>query len=75
MARELGKIIGIEWGNSPFTPETFARGMNVENEHGVQDPQTDVTHNDPVLTAKIALAHLHEYSDYYERLKLIETDN
>ncbi len=72
MAREIGRMVGIEWTKSPFTAETFAQGMNVENEHGIQDPQTDVTHNDPVLTAKIAWAHLKEKPDYYELLKKVE---
>lgn len=71
-ARELGKMIGIDWSSAKFNPKTFAQGMNVEIEHGFQDPQTDVTHNDPVLTAKIAWAHLKEKPDYYELLKKVE---
>ena len=38
-------------------------GMNVEREHG------DVTCCDPVLTARIAAAHLRERLDYYVLLK------
>jgi hypothetical protein len=29
--------------------------MDVEYEHGSHDPQTDVTHDDPTVTGKIAL--------------------
>jgi hypothetical protein len=27
-----------------------------------------VTHDDPIITGKIALAHMKEFPDYYERL-------
>jgi hypothetical protein len=49
-------------------------GMDVELEHGLRDPHTDVTHNDPLLTGKIALAHLNEYPDYYTRLEKMEEE-
>lgn len=47
-------------------------GMEVELEHGRRDPLTNVTDNDPLLTAKIALAHLRELPDYYTRLAAME---
>jgi hypothetical protein len=49
-------------------------GLEVELEHGSRDPQTDVTHDDPQLTGKIAWAHLKEKKDYYWRLALAEGD-
>ena len=49
-------------------------GMLVELEHGRQDPLTNVTNDDPMLTAKIALAHLRELPDYYSRLAAMEAD-
>ena len=39
---------------------------------GVADPRTNVTDDDPVLTGKIALAHLRELPDYYDRLEEME---
>jgi Protein of unknown function (DUF5661) len=33
---------------------------------------TDVTGDDPILTGKIALAHMKEFPDYYERLERME---
>jgi Protein of unknown function (DUF5661) len=33
-----------------------------------------VTDDDPVMTAKIALAHLRELPDYYDRLAVMEGD-
>ena len=48
--------------------------MKVEFEHGSHDPQTDVTHDDEMLTGKIAWAHLKEFPDYYTRLEKMETE-
>ena len=43
--------------------------------HGApHDPQTDVTHDDPIVTGKIALAHMKEFPDYYERLERMEAE-
>ncbi len=46
--------------------------MDVELEHGLHDPVTNVTDDDPVVTGKIALAHLNELPDYYTRLERME---
>ncbi len=48
-----------------FTPEEFLTGMNIESEHGTINPETNVTSDDLVMTAKIALAHLNEFPNYY----------
>ena len=58
-AKKIGEAIGIE----------------IELEHGSRDPATDVTHDDPLLTGKIALAHLNELPDYYTRLALMEQED
>jgi hypothetical protein len=71
-ARNLGTTIGIDWATSPFDAEQFRMGLEVELEHGAHDPETDVTGDDPVLTAKIAWAHLKELPDYYTRLAVME---
>jgi hypothetical protein len=73
-ARAYGAQIGIDWDASPFDIEQFRMGMEVELEHGSHDPETDVTHDDPVLTAKIAWAHLKEFPDYYTRLAVMEAE-
>ena len=44
------------------------------DEHGSHDPQTDVTGDDPVVAGKIALAHMKEFPDYYERLARMERE-
>ena len=71
-ARRVGDEIGVDWDR--FDLEQFRRGMDVEFEHGSHDPQTDVTGNDPILTGKIALAHMKEFPDYYERLERMERE-
>ena len=73
-ARRVGQEIGIDWTSAPFDLEQFRMGMDVELEHGLQDPLTDVSHDDPVATGKIALAHLNEFPDYYTRLARMEEE-
>jgi hypothetical protein len=71
-AREIGDAIGVEWDAIPL--EEFRAGLRVELEHGAHDPHTNVTDDDPILTGKIALAHLKEFPDYYTRLTKVEAD-
>jgi hypothetical protein len=71
-ARRVGDLLGMDW--RIYDLEQFRRGMDVELEHGSRDPQTDVTNDDPVLTGKIALAHMKEFPDYYERLSRMEAE-
>jgi len=71
-AKKIGEQIGIDW--SKFDVEQYRMGLNVEPEHGSQDPITNVTNDDPMTTGKIALAHLNEFSDYYTRLKKMEAE-
>ena len=71
-AKQIGQEIGIDWASAPFDVEQFRFGMDVELEHGMRDPATNVTGNDPILTGKIALAHLNEFPDYYTRLEDME---
>jgi hypothetical protein len=37
-------------------------------------PATNVTDDDPILTGRIALAHLNEFPDYYTRLEMLEEE-
>jgi CBS domain-containing protein len=52
--------------------EQLRIGMEIELEHGRRESLTNVTDDDPLLTAKIALAHLRELPDYYTRLAVME---
>jgi Protein of unknown function (DUF5661) len=73
-ARAIGERIGIDWGAGDVDLEQFRMGLAVELEHGSQDPVTNVTDDDEIITGKIALAHLKEISDYYTRLAAMEQD-
>ena len=71
-ANEVAEKVGINW--SRFDVEQFRMGMDVELEHGTVDQSTNVTNDDPLLTGKIALAHLNEIADYYTRLYKMEEE-
>jgi Protein of unknown function (DUF5661) len=73
-ARRIGEQIGIDWATAPFDVDQFRRGMDVELEHGLHDDATNVTDDDPLVTGKIALAHLNEFPDYYSRLERMEEE-
>ena len=73
-ALRIGEQIGIDWTTAPFDVEQFRSGMDVELEHGLHDPSTNVTDDDALVTGKIALAHLNEFPDYYTRLERMEED-
>ncbi len=51
-AKRIGKQIGIDWQQVDL--DEFRKGLAVEMEHGSHDPETDVTHDDPLLTGKIS---------------------
>ena len=71
-AREIGDKLGITWKD--FDVEQFRMGLDVELEHGKRSPSTNVTDDDPIMTGKIALAHLNEFPDYYTRLAVLEKE-
>jgi hypothetical protein len=71
-AKRIGEALGVDW--SKFNVEQFRMGLDVELEHGVRDLQTNVTHDNEMITGKIALAHLNEYPDYYTRLEKMEKE-
>ena len=71
-ARRIGEALGIDW--SRFDVEQYRTGLDVELEHGTVDGHTNVTDDDPIMTGKIALAHLNEFPDYYTRLDKMERE-
>lgn len=71
-AKEIGEALRITWDK--FDVEQFRSGLDVELEHGLVDPHTNVTGDDPMVTGKIALAHLNEFPDYYTRLERMEKE-
>ena len=71
-AKEIGEKLGINW--QVFDVAQFQLGLNVELEHGAVNANTNVTNHSPMLTGKVALAHLIEIPDYYTRLAMMEQD-
>jgi len=80
---DVAKTLNIDF--TKFSLNDFITGINIELEHGLVNPEINVTNNNLLLTAKIALAHLNEFPDYYnkeyglpafeERLKQINRNN
>ena len=66
--------LAIDFKPLEYDLEQFRMGLDVELEHGLRNPKTNVTGDDWNLTGKIALAHLTEFPDYYTRLALLERE-
>lgn len=71
-AKKIGDELGIKWDK--WDVDQFRRGLDVELEHGKVDPRTNVTNDNGLQTGKIALAHLLEIRDYYDRLEKLEKE-
>ena len=71
-AKNIGEQLGIDWNK--FDVEQFRQGLKVELEHGTINVGTNVTNDNPLMTGKIALAHLNEFPDYYTRLNKMEAE-
>ncbi len=63
--RNVAKILKIDFINFSF--EDFMFGMNMELIHGSNYPSTNITDDSPIMTAKIALANLNLYPNYYNK--------
>ena len=61
----IANILNIKFDK--FTMEDFLEGVNIESEHGTKNIKTNVTNDDLILTSKIALAHLEEFPNYYNK--------
>jgi len=71
-AKAIGEQLGVRWDK--YDIEQFCCGLNIELEHGTVNSLSNVTNDDPLATAKIALAHLSEFPDYYTRLAKMEEE-
>jgi hypothetical protein len=73
-AEAIARDLEIDLATEGIELEQFRMGLGVELEHGRHDPETDVTGDNPLITGKIALAHLREIPDYYTRLAAMEAE-
>lgn len=72
-AQQIGEQLGVKW--TKFDVEQLRKGMDVELEHGTEYGEVvNVTNDDALMTGKIALAHLFEFPDYYDRLEKMEAE-
>jgi hypothetical protein len=71
-AKLAGNILNVDWDKVSY--KQFKKGLEVELEHGTKNPELDVTKDDLIKVAKIALAHLDELPDYYTKLAKVEKD-
>jgi len=60
----VSRILKIKWGDVCYTKDTLKNAMLEEMEH------EDVSNDDLIITAKIAVAHLNEDPKYYEKLNV-----
>jgi len=73
-AQEFINYMRLDMSKELFKLNDVMNGMNVELEHGTRDKETDVTGDNLITTGKIALAHLREFPDYYQRLEKMEKE-
>ena len=64
-AMYAASILGISFDK--YSIDEFLEGLNIELEHGLINPKTSVTNDNLITTAKIALAHLNEFPNYYNK--------
>jgi len=69
-AVEVGNALGLDWRR--YDLEQFRLGLAEELEHGTAAGRWNLTGDHLITTAYIALAHLDELPDYYDRLKYIK---
>lgn len=62
---KTAQVLGVTFDK--FTIDDLITGINIELEHGTINYITNVTNDDLVLTMKIALAHLNEFPNYYNK--------
>ena len=61
-ARKVGNLLHIDWNVVPL--DVFSKAIDIEKEHT----------NNAFTAGKIALDHLQEYPDYYQRLIKMEKE-
>lgn len=64
-AVRIANKLGVDF--SKFSKEDLFTGISIEFEHGKISPITNVTNDDLEKTIKIALAHLNELPNYYNK--------
>lgn len=71
-AQENAKKLGIDFSSEAFDQDQFLMGLNMELEHGTVSSLTNITDDNPIITAKIVLSHLRKFPNYYTMLRKLE---
>ena len=67
-AARAAQTIGIDFKKEAFQLEDLLNGMNTElARHGTKAGTVDVTHDDPTMTAKLAVSNLRVSPSYYSQ--------
>lgn len=61
----IAEKLGIDFNKIPV--DDFLTGVSIEFEHGKLNEATNVTNDDLEKTVKIAVAHLNELPNYYNK--------
>ena len=61
----IANLLNIKFDK--FSANDLFEGINVEMEHGTKNINTNITNDDLIMTSKIALAHLNEFPNYYNK--------
>lgn len=65
--KEVAAKLGIDFATAGYSAEEYLDGLQIELEHGLVNPSTNVSHDELLTTAKIVLAHLAENTRYYDQ--------
>lgn len=74
-AIQLSILFNINLSTNVLSFNDWKYALNVELEHGSKCGKlTNITNDNLITTAKIVIAHLLEFPDYYKRLRIMETN-
>jgi uncharacterized protein DUF5661 len=71
-ARRVGESLHIDWEQVDL--EEFRQGLMGNHKPGAVDPETGLTYDSVLLTAKVVLAHMEQFPDYFTRLAKLKEE-
>jgi len=71
-AKRIGESLYIDWDQVDL--EQFRQGLMGTRKPKAIDPETGLTYDGVLLTAKAVLAHMQEFPDYFTRLAKLRAE-
>jgi hypothetical protein len=71
-AKCVGESLHIDWEQVDL--EEFRQGLMGNHKEGAIDPETGLTYDSVLLTAKVVLTHMQEFPDYFTRLAKLKEE-